>query len=73
MKKISGFAKRNLLIVLFALSVCFGVGISAYLVSSVTSPDTWNVNITHMPSTPTPILVPDAGWWNAVVTPTPRK
>ena len=70
-RKISGFTKRNLLIVLFALFICVGVGVSAYLGSNPPGPNNnWNVNITHMPSTPTPTLLPDTGWWTTVSTPT---
>ncbi len=72
-KKVSRFTKRNLLIVWFVLCICVSVSVSAYLVSRVTSPDAWNVNITHAPSTPTPTLVPDTGWWNAIATPTAKK
>jgi len=70
-KKISGFTKRNLLIVWFVLCVCVSVSVSAYLVSEVTSLDGWSMTITHLPSTPTPTLAPDTGWWSAIVTPTP--
>ena len=72
-KKISGFTKRNLLIVWFVLCICVSVSVSAYLVSRVASPDVWNVNVTHAPSTPTPTLVPDTGWWSAIATPTPKQ
>ncbi len=69
-KNISGFIKGNLLMVLFALFICIGMSISAYLGSD--APDsgkTWSVEITHAPSTPTPTLVPNTGWWSAVATP----
>ena len=73
-KRISGFTKKNLLMVLFALFICIGVGVSAYLGSDVTdAQDSWDVAITHAPSTPTPTLVPDSGWWSTVATPTPKK
>ncbi len=72
-KKVSSFTKRNLLIVWFVLCVCVSMSASAYLVSSVTIPAAWNVNITHAPSTPTPTLVPDTGWWSAIATPTAKK
>jgi hypothetical protein len=73
-KKISRLAKRNLLIVLFALFICLGISMSAYLGSDVTGSDnTWSVSITHAPSTPTPTLGPDTGWWTTIVTPTPKK
>ena len=73
-KKISGFTKRNLLIVLFALFICVGVSISAYLGSDVPDFDNnWSVAITHAPSTPTPTFVPDTGWWSTIATPTPKK
>jgi hypothetical protein len=69
-RKLSGFAKKNLLVVLFALFICAGVGVSAYFGSNTSEVATWQVNITHVPSTPTQILVPDTGWWNKVATPT---
>ena len=73
-KNVSGFTKRNLLMVLFALFFCMGVGMSAYLGSNVTGGDNaWSVSITYSPSTPTPTLGPDTGWWSAIATPTPRK
>ena len=73
-KKISGFTKKNLLMVLLALFVCVGVSLSAYFGSDMTDvQDRWEVAITHVPSTPTPALVPDTGWWSTVTTPTPRK
>ncbi|MCJ7435763.1 MAG: hypothetical protein MUO77_19965 [Anaerolineales bacterium] len=73
-KRISGFVKKNLLIVLFAVFICIGVGVSAYLGSDVTGFDNnWSVSITHAPSTPTPTLGPDTGWWTTIVTPTPKK
>jgi hypothetical protein len=72
-KNVSGFTKRNLLIVWFVLCICVSVSVSAYLVSRVTSPDAWNVNVTHAPSTPTPTLVSDTGWWSAIATPTPKQ
>ena len=72
-KKISRLAKRNLLIVLFALFICLGISMSAYLGSDVTGFDNnWSVSITHAPSTPTPTLGPDTGWWTTIVTPTPK-
>ena len=74
MKKVSVLAKKNLLIVLFTLFVCIGVGVSAYLGSDDPGIDNnWNVAITHAPSTPTNTLVPDTGWWSAIATPTPKK
>jgi hypothetical protein len=73
-KNISGFIKKNLLMVLLALFVCLGISISAYLGSDVTdAQDGWEVAITHAPSTPTPTLVPDTGWWSAITTPTPKQ
>lgn len=73
-KKISGFIKKNLLMVLFALFICVGVGVSAYLGSDVTGIDNhWGSDIHHASSTPTPTLVPDTGWWSSVATPTPKK
>jgi hypothetical protein len=73
-KNVSGFIKRNLLMVLLALFVCLGISISAYLGSDVNDSDkTWNAAITHAPSTPTPTLVPDTGWWSAIATPTPKQ
>ena len=72
MANFSEFTKRNLLIVLLTLFVCLSVSLSAYLGSDVTGDDhTWSAAITHAPSTPTPTLEPDTGWWTAVVTPTP--
>ena len=73
-KKISGFTKKNLLMVLFALFICVGVGLSAYLGSDVTGIDNhWSSDIHHASSTPIPTLVPDTGWWSTVATPTPKK
>ena len=73
-KNVSGFIKRNLLMVLLALFVCLGISISAYLGSDVTeSGKTWSAAITHVPSTPTSTLVPDTGWWSAIATPTAKK
>ncbi len=73
-KNVSGFTKKNLLMVLFTLFICTSVGVSAYFGSDVTDVDkTWNAAITHMPTTPTPTLVPDTGWWSAIATPTPKK
>ena len=72
-KRISRLATRNLLIVLFAVFICIAIGVSAYLGSDVTGSDNnWSVSITHAPSTPTPTLVPDTGWWTTIVTPTPK-
>jgi hypothetical protein len=71
---VSGFIKRNLLMVLLALFVCVGVSLSAYFGSDVTDvQDNWEAAITHAPSTPTSTLVPDTGWWSAIATPTPKK
>ena len=70
-KNVSGFTKKNLLIVWFMLCICVSISVSAYLVSRVTSPYAWKVSITHVPSTPTPILAPETGWWSAIATPTP--
>ena len=71
---LSGFIKKNLLMVLLALFVCVGVSLSAYFGSDVTDvQDIWNVSITHAPSTPTPTLVPNTGWWNTVTTPTAKR
>jgi len=68
----SEFTKRNLLMVLLTLFVCLSVSLSAYLGSDVTGiENTWSAAITHAPSTPTPTLAPDTGWWDAVGTPTP--
>lgn len=72
-KRISGFTKKNLLMVLFALLICVGVGVSAYLGSDVSgAQEDWDAAITHAPSTPTPTLVPATGWWSTVATPTPK-
>ena len=74
MKKISILAKKNLLIVLFALFICVGVSVSAYLGSDDPGIDnSWTAAITHSPSTPTSTLVPDTGWWTLIATPTPKK
>jgi hypothetical protein len=67
--KIGRFATRNLLIILFALFICAGVGVSAYFGSDTSEVAAWQMNITHAPSTPTQTLVPDTGWWNEVATP----
>ena len=73
-KNISGFIKKNLLMVLLALFVCVGLSLSAYLGLDVTGVDNnWSAAITHTPSTSTPTLVPDTGWWSTITTPTPRK
>jgi hypothetical protein len=70
-KNISGFIKINLLMVLLVLFVCLGMSLSAYLGSDAPGSDkTWSAAITHVPSTPTPTLVPDTGWWSAIATPT---
>jgi L-rhamnose mutarotase len=70
-KNFSIFIKRNLLMVLLALFVCVGLGLSTYLGSIATDGENnWNVNITHVSSTSTPVLVPDTGWWSVVATPT---
>ncbi|MDO9303295.1 MAG: hypothetical protein Q7T89_18035 [Anaerolineales bacterium] len=72
-KNVSGFIKRNLLMVLLVLFVCIGVSLSAYLGSDVTGANNnWSATITYAPSTPTPTLVPDTGWWSAIATPTPN-
>jgi hypothetical protein len=72
--EISGAAKKNLLMVLFVLLVCLGLGMSAYLGSEAADHDSsWSSAITHMPSTSTPTLKPDSGWWSTVATPTPKK
>ena len=69
---LSVFIKKNLLMVLLALFVCVGISLSAYFGSDVADlQDSWEVAITHAPSTPTPTLVPDTGWWSTVATPTP--
>jgi hypothetical protein len=73
-KNISGFIKINLLMVLLVLFVCLGMSLSAYLGSDAPGSDkTWSAAITHVPSTPTPTLVPDTGWWSAIATPTVKK
>jgi len=62
--------KKNLVIMLFALFICLGIGLSAYFGSKISGIDNnWNVAITHSPSTPTSTLVPDAGWWSTITTP----
>jgi len=55
--------------ILFALFICIGVGVSAYFGADISEAANWQVNITHAPSTPTPTLVPDTGWWSEVATP----
>ena len=73
-KRISRFTKKNLLIVLFALFICVSVGVSAYLGSDASGvQNSWDIAITHAPTTPTLTLVPDTGWWSTVATPTPKK
>ena len=67
--KIGRFATRNLLIILFALFICAGIGVSAYFGSNTSEVVTWQANVTHVPSTPTQTLVPDTGWWSEVATP----
>lgn len=69
MRKIRGLAKKNLLVVLFGLFICIGVGVSAYFGSDTSEVAAWQANITHAPSTPTQTLVPDTGWWSEVATP----
>ena len=68
-RKIRGLAKKNLLVVLFGLFICIGVGVSAYFGSDTSEVVTWQANVTHAPSTPTQTLVPDTGWWSEVATP----
>jgi hypothetical protein len=73
-KNVSGFIKRNLLMVLLAVFVCLGISMSAYLGSDDSGIDNhWSIAITHAPSTATSTLVPDTGWWSAIATPTPKK
>ena len=73
-KNVSGFIKKNLLMVLLALFVCVGISLSAYFGSDVTDvQDNLEAAITHVPSTPTPTLVPDTGWWIKVATPTAKR
>ncbi len=69
--KFAGFAKKNIWILLFALFICVGVGVSAYLGSGTGEPNNWNLVVTYAPSTPTLTLVPSDGWWTKVATPTP--
>ena len=62
--------KKNLVIMLFALLICFGIGLSAYFGSKISGIDNnWRVAITHSPSTPTSTLVSDTGWWTTIATP----
>jgi hypothetical protein len=62
--------KKNLVIMLFALFICIGIGLSAYFGSKISGIDNnWRVAITHSPSTPTSTLVPDTGWWTTIATP----
>ncbi|CAG0955715.1 hypothetical protein ANAEL_00329 [Anaerolineales bacterium] len=69
-RKIRGLAKKKWLVVLFALFIFVGVGVSAYFGSDSPDVETWSLSIAHAPSTPTPTLVPDIGWWSQVATPT---
>jgi len=72
-KNIRGFVQINLLMVLLVSFVCLGMSLSAYLGSDAPDSDkTWSAAITHVPSTPTPTLVPDTGWWSAIATPTAK-
>lgn len=62
--------KKNLVIILFALFICIGIGLSAYFGSNDSGIDKhWSVSITHSLSTPTSTLVPDTGWWTTIATP----
>lgn len=72
-KKISGFVKKNLLMVLFVLFICVGVGVSAYLESDVADIENQWSAVPYSPTTPTPTFIPDTGWWSTVATPTPKK
>ena len=69
-KYVSGFIKRNLLVVLLALFVCLGIGMSVYLESDLTdSHKTWSMPGVNSTSTPTAVLLPAEGWWEAIATP----
>lgn len=71
-KNVSGFLKNNLLAVLFTLLICIGMSLSAYFGSDVSDAENvLSTAATHVPSTPTPRLVPDTGWWTTIATPTP--
>jgi hypothetical protein len=62
--------KKNLVIMLFALFICIGIGLSAYFGSKISAIDNnWSVAITHLSFTPTSTLVPDTGWWTTIATP----
>ena len=66
--------KKNLVIMLFALFMCFGIGLSAYFESKISGTgNNWRVALTYSPSTPTGTLVPDTGWWTTIATPTPKQ
>jgi hypothetical protein len=69
--KWTGFIKKNIWTLLFALFICVGMGISATLSSGTLEPNKWNPIVTHAPSTPTMTLVPADGWWTKIATPTP--
>ena len=69
-KYVSGFIKRNLLVVLLALFVCLGIGLSVHLESDAAdSHKTWSMPGVNSTSTPTAVLLPAAGWWDTVATP----
>ena len=71
-KYVSGFIKRNLLVVLLALFVCLGIGLSVHLESDAAdSHKTWSMPSVNSTSTPTAVLLPAEGWWDAVTAPTP--
>ena len=71
-KYISGFIKRNLLVVLLALFVCLGIGLSVHLESDLTdSHKTWSMPGVNSTSTPTAVFLPAEGWWDTVATPAP--
>jgi hypothetical protein len=71
MKKIIELAKKNLLIMLFALFICIGVGVSAYLGLDAVGEHGWNPTIVYASTTPTPTLAPNNGWWSDIGTPPP--
>ncbi len=71
-KYVSGFIKRNLLVVLLALFVCLGIGLSVHLESDAAdSHKIWSVPGINSTSTPTAVFLPSEGWWDTVATPTP--
>ena len=69
-KAIIGAAKRSVLFVLIALFACAAIGLSVYL-DSTSDRDDWSVPGVNSTSTPTAVLLPAEGWWDAVTAPAP--